>query len=59
MTTQSNKKQAAPGIGPEAEARVDHKQRQSDYTPTPEDGKASFEEYLKTLPADMRAEGAF
>ncbi|MBC7879587.1 MAG: DUF3987 domain-containing protein [Anaerolineales bacterium] len=32
MTTREHKKQAAPGIGPEAEAMVNHEQRQSDYT---------------------------
>ncbi len=35
MSTQTNKKQAAPGVGPEAEARVDHKQQQSHYTTLP------------------------
>ncbi len=55
MTTQPNKKQAAPGNGPEAEGETDvNHNGQSDYTPSLEDAKAAFANYLKVLSPEMR-----
>ncbi len=53
MTAQKYKKQAAPGNGPEADARNEHK-TQNNYTPTLEDAKGHLEKYLMALPPDLR-----
>jgi hypothetical protein len=47
-------KQSAPGQEPGATS-TEERQRQNDYTPSPEEAKELFRKYLQVLPADARA----